>query len=450
MEQQRPHTTTWLSRSAPLVLTSLMALAPTAAAAQTSLQIPLQFDFLNPGAKSLAVGGAFAGLADDATATFANPAGLTQLGASEVSAELRGSWVTTEFLQAGRLSGTVTNQGDDTIAGPVFADSSGSHFGVGFLSGVYMHPSHRWVIAGYRHEFARVNQAFVSNGVFQFDAQSGVTARDAPQEGIREVSITAYGVAGSYRISPMVSVGASLAAYTFDINSVFRRFETQGFFGPPDFAADRGRSTQTGDNVSWAPTVGVMIGGDQRRLGVVYRQGATFDMTTQTIDKSGVVVSTADGKFRVPHTLAFGGSFRPTPPLTVAVEVTHIWYSRLREDFVTAQAAGSGRADSFTIDDGTEVHGGVQYAVPRWPGVPRFRAGAWFDPDHSVHFTPGAGATYPDRLFDERLSTALSTGENQVHGTGGVGLTFGRHFEVNAAIDIASTTRIFSTSLIVR
>ena len=178
MERQRRHTTTtWLSRSAPLVLASFLALAPADAAAQTSLQIPLQFDFLNPGAKSLAVGGAFAGLADDATATFANPAGLVQLGASEVSFELRGTWVTTPFLQAGRLSGTVTNQGDDTIAGPVFADSSGSHVGPGFIAGVYMHPSHRWVIAGYRHELARVDQTFFSNGVFQQNV-GGPSLRD--------------------------------------------------------------------------------------------------------------------------------------------------------------------------------------------------------------------------------------------------------------------------------
>jgi hypothetical protein len=156
------------------------------------------------------------------------------------------------------------------------------------------------------------------------------------------------------------------------------------------------------------------------------------------------------GLFRVPDTLAFGASVRPRPPLTLAVEVTRLWYSRLREDFVTDQAFGSGRGPSFSIDDGTEIHGGVQYAVPEWRGVPRFRAGVWFDPDHSVHFTPGAGATANDRLFDERLSTALSTGKNQVHATGGIGLTFGSHVEFNAAFDLASTTRIFSSSLILR
>ncbi len=430
---------------------ALATLAPATAGAQTSLQIPLQFDFLNPGAKSLAMAGAFAGLADDATATFANPAGLTQLNASEGSIELRGSWVTTKFLQSGRLSGTVTNIGDDTVAGPVFADSSGSHFGVGFLAGVYTHPSRRWVIAGYRHELARVDQTFLSNGVFQKDPALPTSSRELPQQGLRQVSITAYGASGSYKVTPVLAVGAGIAAYTFDMNSVFTRFDTAGFFGPPNLNAPLGRSSQTGSTVSWAPTVGVMLGRDELRGGVVFRQGASFDMTTQTPSPTVANAAvTKAGTFRVPDTLAFGASFRPRPPLTLAVEVTHIWYSQLREDFVTDQAAGSGRADSFTIDDGTEVHGGVQYAVPRWPGVPRFRAGAWFDPDHSVHFTPGAGATAADRLFDERLSTALSTGKNQVHGTGGVGLTFGRHVEVNAAIDIASTTTIFSTSLIIR
>ena len=37
----------------------------------------VQFSFAPPGARSMALGGAFLGLADDATAAYANPAGLT-------------------------------------------------------------------------------------------------------------------------------------------------------------------------------------------------------------------------------------------------------------------------------------------------------------------------------------------------------------------------------------
>jgi len=242
-------------------------------------------------------------------------------------------------------------------------------------------------------------------------------------------------------------VGASLTAYTFDMSSVFRRFDTDGFFGEPKLNVELGRATQSGDAISWAPTLGVLAGRDQRRFGIVYRRGASFDMTTHFTARDGTPQMRA-GMFRVPDTLAFGASFRPMTPLTLAIEVTQIWYSRLREDFVTDQALSSGHVSSFNIDNGTEIHGGVQYAVPRWRGLPRFRAGAWFDPDHSVQFTPGLGT--PDVTFDERMRTALSTGKNQVHATGGIGLTFGSHVEFNAAFDLASTTRIFSSSLILR
>src|SRR5436190_17051535 len=113
------------TRSFPAMIALIGAalMSPATLAAQTSLQIPLQFDFINPGAKSLALGGAFAGLADDATAAFANPAGLTQLGSAELSVELRNTRVTSLFLQRGRLSGAVINEGTDTVQGPVFGET---------------------------------------------------------------------------------------------------------------------------------------------------------------------------------------------------------------------------------------------------------------------------------------------------------------------------------------
>src|SRR5437763_1267414 len=49
----------------------------------------LQFNFGNPGARSLGMGGAFLGLADDASAAEANPAGLTILRKPEITIEAR-------------------------------------------------------------------------------------------------------------------------------------------------------------------------------------------------------------------------------------------------------------------------------------------------------------------------------------------------------------------------
>ena len=50
-------------------------------------------------------GSAFVGAADDATAAFANPAGLARLNTRQVSAEGRVRRVETPFLRGGRISG---------------------------------------------------------------------------------------------------------------------------------------------------------------------------------------------------------------------------------------------------------------------------------------------------------------------------------------------------------
>jgi hypothetical protein len=421
---------------------------PAAASAQTSLQIPLQFDFINPGAKSLSIAGAFAGLADDATASFANPAGLMQLVSPQLSIELRGSRTESPFLQRGRLSGLVTNERTDTIQGAVFGNSIGSNVGAGYFSVLYPHPSFRWAIAGYRHELARVDQTFFSEGVLQQDVTEFTSRRDTPQEGIRDVSITGYGASGAYKLTRAIALGGALTLYRFSLDSVFTRFDTDGLLGAPRRNVVFGRSTQMGSDISVAPTVGVTAEGGRVRAGFVYRHGASFDVTTQQGDDPPTT-----GAFRVPHTFAFGISARATPALIVSGEVTRIQYSRLVDSFVIDQARVTGRQDSFTIDDGTELHAGAQLAVRRQAGAPvRVRGGIWYDPDHSVRFEPlsaGTPTNALDRLFDERLSAALSKRGGQLHGTAGVGLTLSPRFEFNGGVDAASRNLLLSASLIV-
>src|SRR5712691_3763146 len=74
------------------ILLALCALSAVPAIAQnTDIEslAGLQFNFGNPGARSLGMGGAFLGLADDASAAEANPAGLTILRKPEVTIEAR-------------------------------------------------------------------------------------------------------------------------------------------------------------------------------------------------------------------------------------------------------------------------------------------------------------------------------------------------------------------------
>ena len=76
-------------RKFALVLIAALTLPVAAQNVDIEALSGLQFNFGNPGARSLGMGGAFLGLADDASAAEANPAGLTILRKPEVSVEGR-------------------------------------------------------------------------------------------------------------------------------------------------------------------------------------------------------------------------------------------------------------------------------------------------------------------------------------------------------------------------
>ena len=439
----------------------LATCVPMPARAQTSLQIPLQFDFLNPGAKSLAMGGAFSGVADDATATLANPAGLIQIGQREVSLEGRLTTNDARFLQGGRLSGPVLNEGLDTVSGPQFGNSRGTQAGPTFLSVVLpftrTDPADprvgqtRWVLAAQRHQLVRVDQQFQSTGVFQQAPGDLTSVRERPQQADRQLAITSYGLSMAYAVRPGVAIGGGLSLYQFSIDSIFRRFDTVGFLGAANPGTELGRSTQLGDDTGVAPSLGLLIGtGGPTRVGVLYRHGPSF--TFQTVEALGG--PERDVTFRVPHTLALGVSHRPRPSILLALEVTRVHYARLEREFVTDQARNTGRAqsdESFRIDNGTEVHVGAQYLKIDWRLSPKFRTGVWYDPDHSVHYRPAtAPVTKADGLFDERHAAALSTGTSRVHGSAGFGLSLSPRIEWNVGADVAVRNVIVSTSVIVR
>jgi long-chain fatty acid transport protein len=414
--------------------------------AQQTFEIPVHFDFVNPGAKSLALAGAFAGLADDATASFANPAGLTFLVTPELSAEFRHSQVRPVSLQGGRLSGQVTDFGADILQGPNFFKEFLAQSGARYIAGVFPLASHRWVVAAYRHELARVNFRLDSSGIFQQDPTDTQSRRETPYSAERHVNITGYGVSAAYKLHPTVAVGAGLTVYTFQLDTHFVEYDFPDFYAFADRSSGVERQVQEGSDVGVAPTVGVTIDRGRMRLGAVYRHGGTFTFNTRNGGEEP-----HEATFRVPHTLGVGVSVRATPRLLFAAEVTRINYARLFADFVFEQRGSVGDRASFFIDDGTELHGSLQYALGRQGGPPvRLRIGTWYDPDHNVRFEAlRAPTTANERLFDERFQTALSQNGAQTHVTGGVGLTFSRRLDFNAGVDIAQHNRQFSASVIV-
>ncbi len=106
----------------------------------------------------------FVALADDATAAFANPAGLVQLNRPEVSIE---GWLwsyATPFTEGGRIFGPPTGIGLDTTPGLRTGISSDALSGLSFLSLVY--PKGPASLAVYRHQLANFKAASMTDGLF--------------------------------------------------------------------------------------------------------------------------------------------------------------------------------------------------------------------------------------------------------------------------------------------
>jgi long-subunit fatty acid transport protein len=422
--------------------------APVSASAQASLEVPLQFDFLNPGARSLAMGSAFAGLGDDATAAFTNPAGLLQLISPEASLEVRYRRLASPYLAGGRLSGQPSGFGIDTVAGARYVDSLDAFTAPSYLSFVY--PTRRWAIAAYRHELLSVDESFESQGAFQ--AVPGTsdpffgTTRELPLQASRTVNITNYGVSGALRLGPRVRIGAGFSVYDFELDGRFSRtlFEA-GVFSAADFSREVARATQVGEDVGFGGSVGVQWSYAHAQLGIVYRRGPGFAFTLVEGDLARPFPPLS-GTFKVPDAVSVGIRYRPTDPLTLTADYSFVRYSDLEHGYLSLQATHSGRASQFSIDDGQEFHAGAEYQWLAVRAAPSLRAGLWFDPNHSVDYQPTAAGD----LLDERYTAYFINGTSLWHFTFGGGASLGPRLELNAAADLSSRSRTVSMSTVVR
>jgi len=432
------------------VLLTLPCLA-SAAWGQTNVEVNagIQFNFSTPGARSLAMGGAFLGLADDATAAYANPAGLTTLTRPEVSFEGR-SWLYSHtFTDRGRLTGARTGRGVDTIEGLRDGEASNTVTGPSFLSFVY--PKSRWRVALYRHELANFEARFRTQGAFLSD-----TTRLNPTTDTLDLKIIHLGLAFAGKINDNLSFGVGLSSYNFHLESRTDRFTvfrssgtTDGLYGPPlyDKANLVDSQTQSGEDRAigfnggfhWKIRDGWTLGG-------AYRQGPKFDLktTSQTLLAQDSDV-TKKARFGTPDFLGLGLSIQPMETITLNLDIAHVRYSDLTNSF-TAIVLKLGNLEltpvelrQFRADDVTEIHLGFEKAFRLLNKEVFARVGAWSDPDHRIRYEGE----------DLAFRALFRPGKDEIHYCAGFGLS-GEKFEVDTAADLSNRVDTISLSTVFR
>lgn len=413
-----------MKRARPAIVAASLSLLAIALPARAQLEPPdpqiapppVQYNFAPPGARSLAMGASFIGLADDATASESNPAGLTILTRPEFSAHLR----YTEFEN--NAPNTVTGEGFETFTTRLGSPS--------FFSVVY--PVNRAAFSLYYQRAAD----FRSRSLFGDFLSDAFYNDDLVDVRFRTENV---GLSAAFKPSDKVSIGGSIRATRVQLDSLQR--VTIVF---PLDSTLVGRFVQDATIASTESKVsfnaGILITPTPKfSLGGVYKKGVDLDFaaTAQSVADAvpldPVSSPVARGTIRVTVPDVFGGgiAIRPTDQFTLLADVVQVKYSQadLGEDQQNGyQLFGEGGREA--LEDGTEFHTGLEYTFASgndW--IFSLRGGYYFDPDH-------------DGL------AGLDSDQN--HATFGGGVVVKNKLQVDVAANIANAIKEGLISFVVR
>jgi len=343
-----------------LLVLVVMAVSTSAASALTDEEVfrNFRFNLINPGARSLALGGAFISLADDATAAQANPAGLTFLARSEYFAEVRfvdnaaeASTRTERLPSAGVETFVATGTDIDDTVSPTF------------LSVVTTYG--RWAMGLSRQEVLNINNFTLSSFKFTFEGEP----RAFLTEGVGNIDldVTNINVSVGANITDRLGVGATLTYSTLRVDSEVTN--TIVDTGPADILEPtldtRTTIDDRDDDVVFG--LGLIYKWEKWSIGGVYRNGPDFSVVeylevNDDVDlgeraKSGRF----SNRFHLPDSYGIGTNWRPTDVLTLSLDVERIIYSNLLDGYVSGVNILTGKDARFTIDDANNARLGAEY-----------------------------------------------------------------------------------------
>ncbi len=357
----------------------------------------LDFRFVTPGARAIAMGKTFVGLADDATAAYTNPAGLSNLMEQELSLEI----MTTDIDHHRFIpseNGETQIFGDRVYAPSFFSYAlPGKNFTFSFF---------RNVVQDHEEDF-RWSSRFIPSINHIESGYSGTLSVDAEN----------YGVGASYLINRKLSIGGTLT---------FSRIDA-GISGRTGLVKPINGTDTIDTDTAFGAIVGILLKPNQKwSIGAVYNTGSKFELKTTVFGRFGTGgpgLVELSGEYPidyvVPDRISAGTSYSWNDHFTTAFDVSRIRYSKqITENFLILDFRDTTTLDHYFIDDVFEFHTGAEYRLYHEDKVIAFRAGLYTDPDHQLHFRALPGT-------DPLTADVLSFRFNSLKQKTDVGITFG-------------------------
>ena len=347
------------------------------------------YEFGGLGARAIGMGGAFVGLADDWTAIYWNPAGLSQ-----VSEKGAGGYL--EYVSLKGEDGNSVANGDDYKT--LFFRLYGPDMG-GFLPGYPGEPT-RFAkkeietsailpsLGGWqkRSGWTLAGGLYTPNGnaIDWKDGMKDAMGADINASYHTQLSVSVGNISLAKEVTDDLSIGAGL-------NLLYSKFEVE---------AKKSYSTATasfynydfvnkvsGDGTGLEGVVGFLLKpSDKLSIGGVARSGSLLSLEGEgegsLLSSNPGLVGTYTGSeksnytqnFSYPATLVLGTAYRLTPKMTIACDLARTYWSSMEEDI------------DFDLDTGSSGSHTTKFLQDRknslnWSNTDRFRMGFEYRPD---------------------------------------------------------------------
>lgn len=439
------------------VLALCLTCAPALALTDEEIFRDFRFNLINPGARSLALGGAFVSLADDATAAQANPAGLTILLRSrqEYFFEIR----TVDNRSESRVFNDTVPPGTDTLVatGTELKD----RVSLSFVSAVI--PAHAVTFGFSRQEVLNSKAETLNRFDVTFPGSPGIFSVEG--SGVLDVRVTNYNISAGGSIGHGWSLGASAALSTLSVDGRVENF----IVDTVPSLADRPLLRPTLDlrtdiddtDRDFALTVGALYRRGPFSFGAVYRRAPRFSVEERIgpgIDRDGDGTLEAGldvfgtrrrfgesfaNVFKIPDSYGIGGSWRPNDYLLLAMDLERTEYSDLLEGYVAGVNALTDFDARFRVDDATDVRLGVEYALFPWKeGALLLRAGGRTQADSRIRAVSTGTRSFATK-------EAFPGEHREYHGSAGLGIVLEDfRYKIDMAVDLAEASNQYLVSFI--
>jgi long-subunit fatty acid transport protein len=403
-----------------------------------------------PGARARAMGGAFIGRADDATAAETNPAGLSLLVRPEISLEY--GFSNTRTVSNDVVEIPVTNfdisptpiqnpdpggELDPTVSEFHSSDTLDEINQLGFVSVVY--PIEGITFAFSRHELIKTEATVngrVSSSPFHFIEPNDFTGGAV----IKHVN---YGISAAAKLGDYFAVGGNVKIADFEFDStIAARQKDQPIHGH-HFV-----STITSNDIKVGFTGGILVRpNSQISVGAVYRYEPEFELDAfvDNVDFGGnpqIIARTgaSTSNFDVPDSFGAGISISPSPNFNINFDVVRVLHSQL-ESIDTGYSLfthllpirDNANDIAFKFEDGTNIHLGAEYLHSFDEWIFAFRGGYYREEPNRFFL---ARAANPEIDTFLRPIFGSDPGEDLHHITLGSGITY-RKFQLDFAFDLS-------------